>query len=521
MLRTSDWFIGPPDFEASRFRDESGGIWVRSGVPLVHRTLLARLTPEESQLFRPSERELVSDINTPNLRVYQKTAAEFARSREGSILALGCGLGKTRTSLYSCRLDHDNGLGLIVAPKVTFDVWRRELRLVYGPDWPVYVVRGRSLAKDPYELQKPGIYLMNPEILFHRWSEFGSHIDFFIGDEAHYYTHGGAQRSRGAHDIATRAKQRIMLTGTPIVRHVMDLHGILRAAAPGAFGSWQSMATWLGVRHTKYGFDLTSEIPADARRKLDSRLSEVMVRMKWEEVSDEVPEITREVTRIDLSYEDRQEYESLATDVRKVLGDRVTWSRLQQAAGLVQVGRLRRFVGMAKAAQVVELVRIVDESVVVWVWHRDVAARIAALLKQFGVPSIVMTGEDSDKDRSAKIAAFQSGKCGVFIATMAVAGVGIDLTRARIAINAELSWTPSDHAQAEARTWRTGQLRPCITYWVIAKSTIEDRVVDVLLRKSTQARDVACASLVEADKLAADEELDALLDRAIDSEDKG
>jgi SNF2 family DNA or RNA helicase len=99
-----------------------------------------------------------------------------------------------------------------------------------------------------------------------------------------------------------------------------------------------------------------------------------------------------------------------------------------------------------------------------------------------------VTGAENDRERDIRIREFQAGDTDCFVGTIAVGGVGIDLTRARITIFADLDWTPANVAQAEARVFRTNQTRPCITYWPIFNNTIEDRIIEVLLAKADHAR---------------------------------
>jgi hypothetical protein len=139
--------------------------------------------------------------------------------------------GKTRTAL--CGTYASAGIGVVVAPLVTWNVWKKEIALIYGPDHPVFALRGRTCPSGLSALTKPGIYLINPEILLNRTSDwYNNRPDWVVLDESHYFVNRKANRSRGAQDLAAKAGHRIALTGTPILRHVADLYGILKAACP-------------------------------------------------------------------------------------------------------------------------------------------------------------------------------------------------------------------------------------------------------------------------------------------------
>jgi len=479
MADLPDWLPVPRDLQAKL-----------SAMPGIRRTQVHRshlpLLPADARTAILAAAPRISWTGAPSrdevLRPYQKTAAEFARTRSGAILALDMGCGKTRTSLSATYAP--GKIGVVVAPLVTWTVWHKEIRVVYGADYPVTEVRGRRLTDVHENLHTPGIYLLNPEIVYDRWTEWYTvRPQFVIIDEAHLYIGRKTKRHQGAENLAGCAKQRVMLTGTPILRHTVDLHSILKCACPGAFGSWYDFAMSLGARHGQHGVEL-GRVPAAAMEALQARLSEVMLRCRWEEVAADVPPLTRERLPIKLVAKAAAEYNRLAADVRRVLGGRVVFSDLLKALAMVEVGALRRFIGRAKIPAVVDLACSTSEPVVVWTWHRDVARMVAdAVHARDGTTTDVITGEDLQKKRNERIERFQTGGTRVVAVTMAAAGLGIDLTVARHCIFAEQDWTPSVMAQAERRLWRSGQTKPCVTYWPVVEGSIEDRVLDILMSK--------------------------------------
>lgn len=437
--------------------------------------------------FLPVEDAVLSVVPDGEADVYDLVMDDPHRNFVANgIVVHNC--GKTRTALAGTYAP--GGIGIIVAPRVTWTVWKKEIKVVYGPDVPITEVRGRKLEDDNSALTRPGIYILNPEIVHERFSEwYAVRPDFVILDEAHLYINKRTLRHQGANRLAGRAKHRVALTGTPILRHVVDLHGILNCIAPGAFGGWYDFAISLGGHHGKHGGVQLGTVPLDAQENLNLRLGEVMLRKRWEEVASFVPPLTRERLDVFLSDAEVREYNRLMNDVRVVLGKRVSYGSLMQASKLVQVGLLRRFIGRAKVPSVIDLCCSTNEPVVVWAWHRDVAHAIATGIdKRDGDgTALVVTGEDKHEDRDARIATFQQGKARVICCTISAAGLGIDFTVARFGVFAEQSWIPSEMSQAEARYFRTGQMRPCTTYWPIVPGSIEERVLDVLSEKDQHA----------------------------------
>lgn len=482
----------------------------------VHRSHLPLLPPPVRAAILAANRPLSGPTGTVQrangiLRPYQDEGANFIRGRHGSILAYTMGLGKTRTVLVGTYAP--DRIGIIVAPLVTWTVWKKEIALVYGDDYPVTEVRGKKLTEDD-SLTRPGIYLLNPEIVRNRFSEWMAvRPEFVILDEAHLYINRQTRRHAGARSLVTRANHRVALTGTPILRHVVDLHGILNCVVPGAFGGWYDFAVELGGHHGKHGGVQIGVVAREASERLDARLADVMVRKRWEEVASFVPPLQRERLSVALSDADVRAYNRLMNDVRVVLGQQVSYTALMQAAKLIEVGALRRFIGRAKIPAVIDLACSTTEPVVVWTWHRDVAqAVVAGVNKREGGPAAVaVTGEDDRHERDASIERFQRGAVRVMVCTIAAAGLGIDFTIARIGIFAEQSWTPGEMSQAEARYYRSGQMRPCMTYWPIVEGSIEERVLEVLQEKDRHAASGVLAG-VASEARAGDAVLQSIVD---------
>jgi SWI/SNF-related matrix-associated actin-dependent regulator 1 of chromatin subfamily A len=74
-------------------------------------------------------------------------------------------------------------------------------------------------------------------------------------------------------------------------------------------------------------------------------------------------------------------------------------------------------------------------------------------------------------------------KIKVFVGNIKASGVGITLTSAEAVIFNDLSFLPSDHAQAEDRSYRYGQKNNVLVYYPIFENTIEGIIYDILNNK--------------------------------------
>lgn len=472
-----------------------------SGLVRIHRSLWVLLPPEIKNRFSLPPAPGNVDVPDEALRPYQKEAAKFCADRRGSLLTLAMGLGKTRTALVAVGW----GRGVVVSPLVAFKVWLKEISNAYG-DVALFDPKSPTMWVDPQNvpvelgsrvkiqlvrghaktgvklLTDADIYIVNPELLRTRGGNDLAALrpDWAIFDEAHYYINPKSQRSQGAGILANCSPylRTVALTGTPILKHLVNLYGLLTLTCPGAFGSYTDFVTrYCSAQPGEHGLVLgdPSNVP-----ELRSRLSEVMFARSWQEVSTDIPPITREKCPITMTDEEHAEYNKFSMDIREVL-KALDKTDLRGAESMQQVNVLRRFIGRVKVPAAHELIRsCAGEPVVVWTWHRDVAEAIAKPFKN----AVLITGEENRKKRDEKIDLFKSGGADIFVGTMAAGGIGIDLTRARITIQAELSWTAADMSQAEARVFRSGQTRPCLTYWLVADDTIESHIVDALWAKA-------------------------------------
>jgi SWI/SNF-related matrix-associated actin-dependent regulator 1 of chromatin subfamily A len=98
--------------------------------------------------------------------------------------------------------------------------------------------------------------------------------------------------------------------------------------------------------------------------------------------------------------------------------------------------------------------------------------------------SVTLDGRMSKDKRQDSVDRFQNeDKVKVFIGNIKAAGVGITLTAAEAVIMNDLSFLPSDHAQAEDRSYRYGQKNNVLVYYPIFENTIEGAIYDILSRK--------------------------------------
>ena len=111
---------------------------------------------------------------------------------------------------------------------------------------------------------------------------------------------------------------------------------------------------------------------------------------------------------------------------------------------------------------------------------------IAGMLKKEGIKYSLIRGDV--KDRAGEVERFQNDKeTKVFIGQLQTTGMGLTLTAADTAVFYSLSYNFADYEQAKARIHRIGQKNNCTYIHLIAKKSIDEKVLEALSKKKNIA----------------------------------
>jgi SNF2 family DNA or RNA helicase len=134
----------------------------------------------------------------------------------------------------------------------------------------------------------------------------------------------------------------------------------------------------------------------------------------------------------------------------------------------------------------------------------DHLAIVRSYLDQRQIKYQYLDGSTPAGDRQKQVKAFQAGEGDVFLISLKAGGTGLNLTAADYVIHLDPWWNPAVEDQASDRAHRIGQKRPVTIYRLVAKDTIEEKIVDLHHHK----RDLADSLLEGTDasgKLSTDE----------------
>jgi len=97
------------------------------------------------------------------------------------------------------------------------------------------------------------------------------------------------------------------------------------------------------------------------------------------------------------------------------------------------------------------------------------------------IPYVKLTGQT--KDRETPIRSFQEGKVPLFLISLKAGGVGLNLTAADTVIHYDPWWNPAVENQATDRAYRIGQDKPVFVYKLITTGTVEEKIVEMQVKK--------------------------------------
>jgi superfamily II DNA or RNA helicase len=341
-------------------------------------------------------------------------------------------------------------------------------------------------------------------------------FDYVILDESQAIKNASTESAKAARLL--QAGQRLALSGTPVENHLGELWSLFEFLNPGMLGSASVF------RQTATGAQDPDE---ETRRLLAQALRPFILRRTKSQVARDLPEKLEQTLYCELESVQRRLYDDLKEHYRQSLLGRIESQglrkvkihvleallRLRQAAchpGLIDKSRIAE--PSAKLdmliPQVVEVLEE-DHKVLVFSQFTSLLTIVRARLEAEGVRYLYLDG--STRNRGELVDRFQNDPAfKLFLISLKAGGLGLNLTAAEYVFLLDPWWNPAVEAQAIDRTHRIGQIRQVFAYRIIARDTVEEKVLQLQQSK----RDLADAIISEDNSLIRDlgrEELELLL----------
>jgi superfamily II DNA or RNA helicase len=458
----------------------------------------------EVESFHP---ELPSTLQA-ELRDYQlegfRWLARLAHWGVGACLADDMGLGKTVQSLALILTRAAAGATLIIAPTSVCMNWLSEAERFAPTLNPIQFGTGNRQAVlaglQPFDLVVCSYGLLQQEDV----GEMLAKIEWqtIVLDEAQSIKNFATKRSQAAMNLQGGFK--LIVTGTPIENHLGELWNLFRFINPGLLGSLESFNERFAnaIEHST-----GDKKPHNYLRKL---IQPFILRRLKHQVLTELPSRTEITLQVELSAEELAFYEALRQQAITKLADSDANAGQKHLQVLAEIMKLRQAccnpklispdIGVPSAKLqlfgevLTELLENKHKALVFsqFVGHLHL---LREYLESQNISYQYLDGSTSARDRKLRVDAFQSGAGDVFLISLKAGGTGLNLTAADYVIHMDPWWNPAVEDQASDRTHRIGQKRPVTIYRLVAKHTIEEKIVDLHKHK----RDLADSLLEGAD----------------------
>jgi superfamily II DNA or RNA helicase len=445
------------------------------------------------------------------LRHYQREGLGWLSFLErmglGGCLADDMGLGKTIQVLGMLvrrqATIREQGMShrptLVIVPKSLVFNWIEEARK-FAPGLRVLNHTGNARLDESGSLTDWDLILttygtLRRDIVRHRETEF----DYVVLDEAQSIKNAGSQAAKACRLL--KARHRLALTGTPVENHIGELWSIFEFLNPGQLGSASRLRQFLAGGHGRGA----AEVVARAVRPF------LLRRTKTQVLSD-LPEKTEQTIFCELGEAQRKAYDDLREHYRLELSGRIGRmgmgkSRIAVLEALLRLRQTACHPGLVDpkliddpGAKLETLLEQLDEvlaeghKVLVFSQFTSFLAILRRQLDARSIPYEYLDGKTTD--RQARVAHFQEDPaCRLFLVSLKAGGQGLNLTAADYIYILDPWWNPAVEAQAVDRAHRIGQTRRVFAYRLIARDTVEEKILALQDRKRELAE-----SIVRADE---------------------
>ena len=418
----------------------------------------------------------------------------------GGILADDMGLGKTvqvLAFLQRMRFKRQlKGPSLIVVPRSLVFNWIQEAAK-FTPRLRVldYTGTGRHALREDfgrYDLIVTTYGTLRSDIAELCNIEF----DWAILDEAQAIKNSDSQSAKAARLLQSR--HRLAMSGTPIENHLGELWSIFEFLNPGMLGT-----------ATVFKRAATSNSGQDeqARGVLARALRPFILRRTKQQVVKDLPDKIEQTLYCDMEPPQRKLYDDLLSHYRTTLlrkdDSELKNSKIEVLEALLRLRQAACHPGLIDKQKTGEpstklemllpqISEIVDEGHKVLIFSQFTSF-LSIVRKRLDEEKIVYEYLDGKtRDRQERVDRFQTDPdCRVFLISLKAGGLGLNLTSAEYVYLLDPWWNPAVEAQAIDRSHRIGQTRTVFAYRLIARDTVEQKILDLQQKK----RDLADAIL--------------------------
>ena len=450
---------------------------------------------------------------------HQITALEKSWQKDEYGYFMEMGTGKSKVLVDNIAMLYDKGKinsALIIAPKGVYRNWLSQEIPEHLPRhidhktvlWTALTSKTKDkeyqqLLKQDYDLH---ILLMNVEALSTKKGvEFAGkflrcHKALMAVDESTTIKNPAAKRTKAILALSQQVKYRRILTGAPVTKSPLDLYSqcaFLNEHLLGFTSYYTFRNRYAQMIERNFG-GRRVQIVASYRRldELAETLKAFSYRILKEDCLDLPPKIYMK-REIELSDEQKKAYMTMKSmALAQVNGKLATAPHvLTQLMRLHQItcghfkaddGTIQEFKNN-RMSELLDLLEEIEGKVIIWAnYVYDIEHIVKTISQEYGEDSIVQYyGAIESKKRQANIEKFQDPKSKVrfFIGNPQTGGYGITLTAASNVIYYSNGYDLEKRLQSEDRAHRIGQEKSVTYIDIIARKTVDEKIVKALRKK--------------------------------------
>ncbi|MCL2500152.1 MAG: DEAD/DEAH box helicase [Defluviitaleaceae bacterium] len=438
-------------------------------------------------------------ILTDILRDYQKSGFYWLKTLAyygfGGILADDMGLGKTLQviALLESERKKSKKPSLVVAPTSLLYNWENEFAR-FAPDIITQVVSGfPEKRRELLGYKLVDVFITTYDMLKRDVDAYKAmSFAYIIADEAQNIKNPSTQAAKSIKIL--NGQFRFALTGTPIENNLSELWSIFDFIMPGYLYSANKF-------QRLYETPIVRDDDKARAAQLRSQISPFVLRRVKGSVLKELPEKTETTLPAELTPEQNLVYQAHLMEALGALDDYIKRDAFadNRMRILAQLTRLRQicchpslFVddykgGSGKFELALETIQIALESGHRVLFFSQFTGMLDILRKKLdkdkAISYFYLDGATKAKDRMEMTTRFNEGEKDIFLISLKAGGTGLNLTGADVVIHYDPWWNPSVMDQASDRAHRYGQKRAVQVYNIVAKDSIEEKIMALQEKK--------------------------------------
>ena len=440
-----------------------------------------------------SSKKRLPKLEGVTLRDYQKHGVRWLKylydNNFGGCLADDMGLGKTvqAITLLSYIYPKCKTPSLIVMPRSLLNNWEKELDK-FNPNLSYYRYHGTDRSSK--ELKKHNLILTTYAIVRNDIEKLKEiTFDTIILDESQNIKNMDSKISKAV--MLLEGKHKFALSGTPIENSLSELYSLFRFINAGMFSTTRSFKQ-------DYAVPIQTENNEEVARVLRAKISPFLLRRLKQDVLTELPAKQEQIIYVDMDDSHKKLYEQKRQYYKKILDKQIAthginqskfvilqaFNELRQIASAPELKSQKEIVS-SKIEQLFEMLEDIvanNHKVLIFANFLGSLDLIASKAESMGIKYLIMTG--STRDRESLVEKFQNDKTySLFLMTLKVGGVGLNLTKADYVFIFDPWWNKSAENQAIDRVHRIGQKNRVFAYKMITKGTIEEKILELQMQK--------------------------------------